>query len=112
MYAYVHMIIMSDIEQLQILIQQDEERGDELAEKIRHERRLLEEAEHQKLTIMRKILEQKLDELKKENMMKEQKLIEIQKCKASMLGEVHELEEQFATRLSYLVSQCIFSCIF
>ena len=31
MYAYVHMIIMSDIEQIQILIQQEEERGDELA---------------------------------------------------------------------------------
>ena len=40
------MIIMSDIEQLQILIQQEEERGDELAERIIHKRRLLEEAEH------------------------------------------------------------------
>ena len=70
MYAYVHMIIMSDIKQLQILIQQEVGRGDELAEKMRHERRLLTEAEHQKLTIMRKLLQQKLDELKKENMMK------------------------------------------
>ena len=61
---------------------------------------------------MRKILEQKLDELKKENMMKEQKLIEIQKWKTSMLGEVHELEEQFAARVGYLFLHCIFSCIF
>ena len=70
MYVYVHTIIMTDIAQLQILIQQEEERGDELAEKITHEMRLLEEAEHQKLIIMRQILKQKLDDLKKENMMK------------------------------------------
>ena len=102
------MIITSDIEQLQILIQQEEERGDELMEKITHDRRLLEEAEQQKLTIMRKTLQQKLDELKKEYMMKEQKLNKIQKWKASTLGEVHELKEQFAASVSYLVLHCIF----
>ena len=108
---YVHTIIMTDIAQLQILIQQEEERGDELEQKITHEMRLLEEAEHQKLIIMRQILEQRLDELKKENMMKEWKLLDIQKWKESTL-EVHELEEQFAARVSYLVLHHIFSCIF
>ena len=78
-YVYVHMIIMTDIAQLQILIQQEEERGDELEQKITHEMRLLEEAEHQKLIIQRQILEQRLDKLKKENMMKEQKLLDIWK---------------------------------
>ena len=105
---------MSDTEQLQILIQQEVERGDELVEKNRHERRLLAEAEHQKLNIMRKILQQKLDQLKKESMMKKQKLIEIQKSKASTLGEVHE---QYAVRvcyfvLFYIVSSHVFSDIY
>ena len=102
------MIIMSDIEQLQLLIQQEQERGDELAEKITHESRLLEESEHQKLTIMRKVLQQQLDELKEENMRKEWKFIEIQKWKVSMLGEVRELQEQFAASVIYLVLHCIF----
>ena len=39
-----------------------------------------------------------MDGLKKENMMKEQKLVEIQKWKESALGEVHELEQQLAAR--------------
>ena len=84
-------IIMTDIAQLQLLIQQEEERGDDLEQKITPEMRLLEEAEHQKLIIMRQILEQRLDELKKENMMKKQKILDIQKWKGSTLGEVHEL---------------------
>ena len=108
-YVYVHTIIMTDIAQVQLLIQQEEERDDELEKKITHQMRLLEEAEHQKLIIMRQILEQRLDELKKENMMKEQKLLDIQKWKESTF---HELEEQFAARGSYLVLHCIFSCIF
>ena len=74
--------------------------------------RLLEEAEHQKLIIMRQILEERLDELRNDNMMKEWKLLDIRKWKESTLGEVHELEEQFAARVSYLVLHCIFSCIF
>ena len=79
---------------------------------ITHEMRLLEEAEHQKLIIMRQILEERLHELRNDNMLKEQKLLNIRKWKECTLGEVHELEEQFATRVSYLVLHCIFSCIF
>ena len=71
MYVYVHMIIMNNIAKLQILTQQEVERGDKLEQKITHEMRVLEEAEHQKLIIMRQILEQRLDELQKENMLKE-----------------------------------------
>ena len=41
MYVFVHMIIMTDIAKLQILIQQEEERGDDLEQKITHEMRLL-----------------------------------------------------------------------
>ena len=74
--------------------------------------RLLEEAEHWKLMIMRQILEERLHELRQDNTMKEQKLLDIRKWKESTLGEVHELEEQFAARVSYLVLHCIFSCIF
>ena len=110
--VFVCMIIMMDIAKLQILIQQEVERGDQLEQKITHEMRLLEEAEHQKLTVMRQILEQRLDELQKENMMKEQRLLDIWKCKESTLGEIHELEEQFAAMVSYLVFHRIFSCIF
>ena len=43
--------------------------------------------------------------------MKEWKFLDIRKWKDSTLGEVHKLEEQFATRVSYLVLHCIFSCI-
>ena len=58
---------MSGIEQLQLLIQKEQERGDELAEQITKKNRLLEEAEDQKLAIMRKMLQQQLGELKEEN---------------------------------------------
>ena len=61
MYCYIHTIIMSDIEQLQLLMQKEEERGNELEEQITYERRLLEEAEDQKVTIMRKMLQQQLE---------------------------------------------------
>ena len=112
MYVFIHTIIMTDIAKLQILIKQEEERGDELEQKITHEMRLLEEAEHQKLIIMRQILEQRLNELRKDNMMKEQKLLDIWKWKESTFREVHELEKQFAARVSYLVLHHIFSRIF
>ena len=74
--------------------------------------RLLEEAEHQKSVITRQILEGRLHELRKDTMMKEQKLLDIRKWKDGTLGEIHELEEQFAARVSYLVLHCIFPCIF
>ena len=73
---------------------------------------LLQEAEDQKLSIMKKILQHKLHQLKKENQMREKKLHEVQKWKASIMEEVHDLEEQFAAMVSYLVLHCIFSCIF
>ena len=92
---------MSDIEQLQLLIQKEEEKGDELEEQITNERRLLEEAEDQKQTIMRKMLQQQLEKLKEQNMRKEQMLIEIQKRKTSTLEAVHELEEKFVASASF-----------
>ena len=57
-YVFLQTIIMTDIAKLQRLIRQEEERGDELEWKITHEMRLSAEAEHQKLVIMRKILEE------------------------------------------------------
>ena len=99
---------MSDIEQLQLLIQREQDRGDELEEQITNAGRLLEEEEDKKLTIMRKMLQQQLEELKEQNMMKEWKLIEIQKRKACMLEEVHELEEKFAASVNFLALHCIF----
>ena len=74
--------------------------------------RLLEEAEHQKLIVTRHILEERLHEVIKDNMLREQKLLNIRKWKEHTLGEVHELEEEFAPRVSYLVLHRIFSCIF
>ena len=102
---------MSDIGKLEMLICQEEERGDKLEQKITCDMRLLEEAEHWKLIVMRQILEERLHELRKD-MLKEWKLFNIRKWKDSTLGELHELEEEFAARVSYLVLHCIFSCIF
>ena len=73
--------------------------------------RLLEEAEHWKLIVKRQILEERMHELRKDKL-KEQKLFNIRKLKEHTLGEVHELGEEFAARVSYLVLHCIFSCIF
>ena len=106
------MIIMTDITKLQRFIQQEEERGEELEQKFTEEMRLLEEAEHWKLVITRQILEERLHELRKDNMIKEQKLLDIRKWKDSTLGEIHDLEAQFAARISYLVLHHIFLCIF
>ena len=69
------MVIMSDIGKLEMLIRQEEERGDKLEQKITHNMRLLKEAEHQKLIVMRQILEERLHELRKGNMFKEWKLL-------------------------------------
>ena len=63
--------------------------------------RLLEEAEHQKLIVTRQILEERLHEVRKDNMLKEQKLLNIRKWKEHTLGEVHELEEEFAAICIY-----------
>ena len=74
--------------------------------------KLLEEAENQKLILRRQILEEQLHAVKKENMLIEEKLLHIRKCKECTLGEVFELEKEFAARVSYLVLHHIFSCIF
>ena len=111
-YIFIQMTIMSDIRKLEMLIQQEEERGKEIEEKITHEMSLLEEAEHWKLIVTKQILVEQLDEVRKDNMLKEQKLLNIRKWKECTLGEVHKLEEEFAARVSYLVLHYIFSCIF
>ena len=102
---------MSDIKELQLLIQKEQQRSDEMEEQIKNESRLLEEAEDQKRTIMRKMLQDQLEQLKEKNMRKDQKLIEIKKWKASSLEEVHELHEKFAASVSFLF-YFVFSDIF
>ena len=106
--------MMSDIEQLPILIKKEQERGDELEGKMTNERRLPEEAEDKKMTIIRKMLQQQLEELKEQNMMKEQKLIEIQKRNVCMLEEVYELEEKFAASkvFTFILYFLIFTSVF
>ena len=88
------------------------ERGEELVEKIRYEKKLLEEAECMKLIVRRQILEEWLHAVKKDNMLKEENLLNIRKCKECILGEVCELEKEFTARVSCLVLHHIFSCLF
>ena len=64
-------MMMSHIRKLEMLIQQEAERGEELEENIRYEMKLLEEVEHQKLIVTRQILEKRLHEVRKDNMLKE-----------------------------------------
>ena len=86
----------------------EQDRGDELEEQITNERRLLEETEDKKLTIIRKMLQQQLEELKEQNMMKEWQLIEIEKRKVCTLEDAYELEEKFAVSVSFLLLHCVF----
>ena len=55
MYSYTKTVIMSDIEALQLLIQQEQQRSAELEEEIKNERRLMEEAENEKRKIMKDV---------------------------------------------------------
>ena len=57
---------MSDIEELQLLIQKEQQRSEELEEEIENERGLLEEAEDEKRKIVRKMLQDQLEKLKTE----------------------------------------------
>ena len=75
-------------------------------------KKLLKEAECRKLILQRQNLEEQLDALKRDNILKEEKLLDIRKCKECTLGEVCELEQEFAARVSYLVLHCSFSYIF
>ena len=104
--------MMSHIRQLEVLIQQEVERNEELEAKNKYEMKLLEKAGHQKLILRGQILEEQLHAVKKENMLKEEKLLHIRKCKECTLGEVCELEKEFAARVSYLVLHHICLCIF
>ena len=72
---------MSDIAELQLLIIKEQQRGNELDEKMTNEQRLLEEAEDKKCKIIREMLQQELAALQEQNMIKDQELIEIQKRK-------------------------------
>ena len=57
--------MMSDIAEMQLLIKKEQQRGDEFDEKMTNEQRLLEEAEDKKLKIIRKMLQQQLEELQR-----------------------------------------------
>ena len=104
--------MMSDITKLEVLIAQEEECSEELGKKIEYEEKLLKEAEHRKLILQRRVLEEQLYALQRDNMLKEEKLLDIRKHKEHTLGEVCELEEEFAARVSYLVLHGNFSYIF
>ena len=108
---YIYITMTSDITKLEVLIAQ-EEWSEELGKKIKYEEKLWKEAEHCKLILQRQILEERLDALKRDNMLKEEKLLDMRTCKECMLGEVHELEQEFAARVSYLVLHGSFSYIF
>ena len=99
---------MSDIAKLQLLIIKEQQRGDELDEKMANEQGLLEEAEDKKQKIMREILQEELAALQEQNMRKEQELIDIQKRKICTLEEVSELKERFPASVSFLFLNCIF----
>ena len=103
---------MSNITKLEVLIAQEEEHSEELGKKIEYEEKLLKEAEHRKLILQRQVLEEQLYALQRDNMLKEEKLLDIRKCKECTLGEVCELEEEFTARVSYLVLHGKFSYIF
>ena len=92
-----------DITKLEVLIAQEEVCGEELGRKIDYEEELLTEAEHRKLILQRQVLEEWLYALQRKNMLKEEKLLEIRKHKERTLGEVSELEDEFAVWVSYLV---------
>ena len=104
--------MMSHIRKLEFLIEQEEKQSDELGKKIKYEEKLLQEAEDQKLVLRRQILEERLYAVKRDNMLKEEKLVNMRKRKEHTLREVCELEKEFAARVSYLVLYCILSCIF
>ena len=71
----------SDITKLEVLIAQEEEHGEELGRKIEYEEKLLKEAESRKLILQRQVLEEQLYALQRENILKEEKLLEIRKHK-------------------------------
>ena len=102
----------SDFTKLEVLIAQEEEHGVELGRKIEYEEKLLKEVESRKLILQRQVLEEQVYALQRENILKEEKLLEIRKCKEHTLGEVLELEEEYAVRVSYLVLHGNFSHIF
>ena len=72
-----------------------EEQSEELGKKIKYEEKLLKEAECWKLVLQRQILEEWLDSLKRDNMLKEEKLLDMRKHKEHTLGEVCELGRNY-----------------
>ena len=50
--------MMSHIRKLEVLIEQEAERSEEIEKKIKYEEKLLEEAEHQKLVLKKQDLEE------------------------------------------------------
>ena len=89
---------MSDITKLEVLIAQEEEHSEELGKKIEYEEKLLKEAEHRKLILQKQMVRIAAICIKRDNMLKEEKLLDIRKHKEHTLGEVCELEEEFAVK--------------
>ena len=99
---------MSDIAELQLLIKKEQQRGDELDEKMTNEQRLPEEAEDKKWKIIRKMLQQQLAELQEQNMIKEQQLIEIQKRKVCTWRKYLSWRRNLQQVQVFLFLYCIF----
>ena len=99
---------MSEIAELELLIEKEKESGDDLDKQMMSERRLLEAAEEQKCKIITKMLWVLLAELQEKNALKEKQLIEIQKQKVSTLEDVSQLENKFAASVSFSFLYYIF----
>ena len=100
--------MMSEIVELELLIQKEKERGDDFDKQMTSVHRLLEEAEEQKHKIITNMLWVQLAELQEKNALKEKQLIEIQKWKVSTLEEVSQLENKFAASVSFSFLYYIF----
>ena len=91
------------------------EKGNKLDRQMITERKLLAEAEEQKKKIMIEMLKAELIDLQQKNEQKEKELMEIEKCKASTLGEVSDLENRFAARVSFsffMIYFYVYQCIY
>ena len=93
--------MVSDMEELLLLIEEEKWKGSELDKEMSRERKLLEEAEDRKKRLMIEISQEELRELRKRNEDKGKELMEIEKQKISMLEEVANLESRFAESVSF-----------
>ena len=92
--------MMSEIDELRWLIEQEKERGSKLDGQISRERKLLEDAEERKKQLIIALLKEELQDLQKKNEEKGKELEEIEKYKVATLEEVAHLESRFAVSVS------------